>query len=352
MKIATVVGARPQFVKAAPVSAVLRKTHDEYLIHTGQHYDRNMSQIFFDELGIPRPDINLELGSASHAEQTGKMMIGIEKILLDIKPDLLLVYGDTNSTLAGAIAATKLCIPVAHIEAGLRSFNRKMPEEVNRVLTDKISGLLFCPTDTAVKNLAAEGVTAGVYQVGDVMYDAALQFGKIAEEKSKILDELKLQPKEFILATAHRPSSTDRKENLQSIIEAFTESGKKIVFPMHPRTRGFLEKHNLMEKVESCPSILNIAPVSYLDMLVLEKNAAKILTDSGGVQKEAYFYQVPCVTMREDTEWVETVDDGWNILVGTDKDNILDGILNFEPSTAQRSLFGDGKASEKIVGLI
>lgn len=352
MKIATIVGARPQFIKAAPVSKALRKTHTEFLIHTGQHYDSNMSQIFFDELGIPRPDLNLGLGSASHAEQTGKMLIEIEKALRDFQPDWVLVYGDTNSTLAGALAATKLQMPVAHVEAGLRSFNRKMPEEINRLLTDRISDLLFCPTETGVKNLAQEGVQQGVYLTGDVMYDAALQFSEIAREKSSVLERLKLEPGAYFLATIHRPNSTDSYENLKNIVDAFVESRASIVFPVHPRTEGYLKRYELWETVVACPTILNIEPVSYLDMLMLERQAGKILTDSGGIQKEAYFFQVPCVTIREETEWIETVTDGWNLLVGTTKPAILDAIKNFNPGTPQRKLFGDGHASEKIVKLI
>ena len=352
MKIATIVGARPQFVKAAPVSRVLRKQHAEFLIHTGQHYDSNMSQIFFDELGIPRPDLNLGLGSASHAEQTGKMLIEIEKALRDFQPDLVLVYGDTNSTLAGALAATKLQIAVAHVEAGLRSFNRKMPEEINRLLTDRISDLLFCPTETGVKNLANEGVHRGVHLTGDVMYDAAIQFSEIARQKSNILERLKLAPGAFLLCTIHRPNSTDSFENLKNIVDAFVESNVPIVFPVHPRTLGLLQRYELWEQVVACPSILNIEPISYLDMLTLERHAGKILTDSGGIQKEAYFFQVPCITIRDETEWVETVTDGWNLLVGTTKAAILDAIANFKPTAPQRKLFGDGHASEKIVRLI
>jgi len=352
MKIATIVGARPQFIKAAPVSQVLRKAHTEFLIHTGQHYDKNMSEVFFDELGIPHPDINLGLGSASHAEQTGKMLIEIEKSLQEFRPDWVLVYGDTNSTLAGALAATKLQIPVAHVEAGLRSFNRKMPEEINRMLTDRISDLLFCPTETGMQNLAQEGMQRGVHLTGDVMYDAARQFSEIASQKSGILERLNLVPKSFLLATIHRPNSTDSLENLKNIVEAFVESKALIVFPVHPRTLAFLQRYELWDKVMTCPSILNIEPVSYLDMLQLERHAAKILTDSGGIQKEAYIFQVPCVTIRDETEWVATVSDGWNRLVGTNKSAIRDAILHFTPHTAQRNLFGDGHASQKIVALL
>ncbi len=352
MKIATIVGARPQFIKAAPLSTTLRQKHEEFLIHTGQHYDQQMSQVFFDELQIPDPDINLEIGSGSHASQTGEMLKKTEDILKEITPDLLIVYGDTNSTLAGALAAVKLLIPVAHVEAGLRSFNRTMPEEINRIMTDKISNLLFCPTETAVQNLKSEGIESGVHLVGDVMYDAVLQFGEIAEKKSSILKKLGISPKNYFLATVHRAHSTDSAENLKNIIDAFHESQVPIVFPVHPRTVNALKQFRLWSLVESSQSIVNIEPVSYLDMLVLEKNAAKILTDSGGIQKEAYFFQVPCITLREETEWVETVADGWNILVGADKNRILEAIQFFAPASSPKMLFGDGKASEHIEKII
>ncbi|MBN1348781.1 UDP-N-acetylglucosamine 2-epimerase (non-hydrolyzing) [candidate division KSB1 bacterium] len=348
MKIVTVVGARPQFIKAAPVSEILRKSFREYIIHTGQHYDDNMSRIFFDDLQIPRPDINLNVGSGRHAEQTGRMLIEIERVLQQQKPDLLLVYGDTNSTFAGALCAAKLHIPIAHVEAGLRSFNRKMPEEINRILTDQISAFLFCPTQTSVNHLKTEGVIGAIHLVGDVMYDAALKFGKIAERKSTIMSKLGLKKNAFLLATVHRPNSTDTAAHLGSIIEAFEESDENIVFPIHPRTRNFLQKYKLWDRVAGNPRIMNIDPVSYLDMLVLEKHAKKILTDSGGIQKEAYFYQIPCITMREETEWVETVEDGWNIIVGTDKMAILRAIKDFNPNSKQRSLFGNGDASINI----
>jgi UDP-N-acetylglucosamine 2-epimerase (non-hydrolysing) len=352
VKIATIVGARPQFVKAAPLSAILRQKHTEFLIHTGQHYDQQMSQVFFDELQIPEPDINLGIGSGSHAVQTGEMLKKIEDVLTDLKPDLLIIYGDTNSTLAGALAAVKLLIPVAHVEAGLRSFNRTMPEEINRLLADKISRLLFCPTKTAVQNLKNEGIESGVHLVGDVMYDAVLRFGEIAEKKSSILEKLAISPKNYFLATVHRAHSTDSAENLKSIIDAFNQSQQPIIFPIHPRTVNALKQFQLWSLIESSQSIINIEPVSYLDMLVLEKNAAKILTDSGGIQKEAYFFQVPCITLREETEWVETVADGWNILVGTDKSQILNAIQTFSPINPQKMLFGDGKACEHVEKII
>ena len=352
MKIVTIVGARPQFIKAAPVSAALRKNNTEYLIHTGQHYDENMSKLFFDELGIPQPDLNLGIGSGLHAQQTAQMLIGIENVLLEQKPDLVVVYGDTNSTLAGAIAASKLNIPIAHVEAGLRSFNKAMPEEVNRVLTDKISNYLFCPTQTAVSHLKAEGITDGVFLTGDVMLDASLHFSKLADQKGSVVERLGLAPKEYILATCHRPQNTDDQNTLTQIIEAFTESGQQIVFPVHPRTKGFLNKFGLYEKIENASNLMLIEPVGYLEMIQLERDAKKILTDSGGVQKEAYFYQVPCITMRPETEWTETVNDGWNILVGADKEKILNAMSNFNPNHEHNNHYGDGNASGKIAELL
>ena len=346
MKIVSVVGARPQFIKCAPVSRTIRKQHEEILVHTGQHYDPEMSDVFFEELDIPRPDYNLGIGSGTQGEQTGKMIIEIEKVLLKEKPDLVLVYGDTNSTLAGALAASKLHIKVAHVEAGLRSFDRAMPEEINRVMTDHISNILFCPTDTAVMNLKNEGITEGVYNVGDVMVDALKYNQKIAEEKSTILQDLNLNPKEFLLATVHRASNTDNKENLSSIVEAFSDSKETIVFPIHPRTRKCLKEYNLWEKVLKNTKV--IPPVGYLDMLKLESNARKILTDSGGVQKEAYMLGVPCITLRDNTEWVETIEEGWNILTGADYEKIKHAIENFEGTDIRNNVFGDGNASDKI----
>lgn len=352
MKIVSIVGARPQFIKAAPVSAALRKHHEELLLHTGQHYDENMSQVFFDELGIPRPDINLEIGSNSHARQTAAIMIGVENFLEQEKPKLVLVYGDTNSTLAGAVAAAKLHIKIAHVEAGLRSFNRAMPEEINRIVADKVADILFCPTNTAVNNLAAEGITSGVFNIGDVMYDAALKFAPIAEQKSRILDKLSLVPKSYLLLTLHRAENADSYQNLSHIVEAVIQSRKKIVFPIHPRTVKLVKQFQLDEKLNQAAHINLIEPVSFIDMIVLEKNALKILTDSGGVQKEAYFYQVPCITLRHETEWVETIEDGWNCLVGADVEKILAAINDFFPDGEQQGHYGDGKASEKLVGIL
>lgn len=348
MKILTVVGARPQFVKAAAVSRILRETHTEVLVHTGQHYDERMSEVFFRELGIPEPDYNLEVGSAGHSVQTGEMLIRMEPIFEKEKPDWVLVYGDTNSTLAGALAASKLHIPVAHVEAGLRSFNREMPEEINRVLTDHVSQLLFCPAQKAVGNLRLEGVTSGVHIVGDVMYDAVLRHSEAAEKISSILKSLGLASKRYLLATVHRASNVDDTGTLLNILETIAMLGETVVFPVHPRTRKAIQTagFSLGENVKL------VEPVGYLDMLWLEKNARMILTDSGGVQKEAYWFGTPCVTLREETEWVETVESGWNIVVGIERERILNAVRNFAAPSARPNLFGDGDASQKIVRLL
>lgn len=348
MKIITIVGARPQFVKAAAVSNIIRKEHEEILIHTGQHYDENMSKVFFDELNIPRPDYNLEVGSGGHGHQTGLMLMKLEEIYLKEKPDMVLVYGDTNSTLAGALCASKLLIPVAHIEAGLRSFNMSMPEEQNRILTDHISKLLFVPTETACKNLQNEGINKGVYNVGDVMYDAVLHFKKLAEDKCDILNNINIQKNQYILTTIHRAESTNDHSKLTGIVSALNECGEKVVLPLHPRTKKYMKDYNLSFN----DNIKVIEPVGYLEMVALEANAAKIVTDSGGVQKEAYFMGKPCITMREETEWIETVTCGWNIIVGTDKNRIIKAINEFNPKGQREDIFGDGKAAQKILDKI
>jgi UDP-GlcNAc3NAcA epimerase len=354
MKVITIVGARPQFIKAAAVSKVLRSALDmsEILVHTGQHYDENMSTVFFDELGIPVPERHLHIGSAPHGAQTGRMMEAIEQVLLQERPDWLLVYGDTNSTLAGALAAAKIHVPVAHIEAGLRSFNRRMPEEINRVLTDHASEVLFAPTSVAVEHLKREGIAREkIVQVGDVMYDAALYFGSKAEQRSRVLETLNLQPGEYVLATIHRAENTDVPERLHAIIEGLIAVATKIpvVLPLHPRTRGVLERTGLLEHVGQ--GVHLIPPVGYLDMLKLEKNACLVATDSGGVQKEAYFYGVPCVTLRDETEWVELVEAGWNHLVSpTTADEIRDAILSRRGTRgAELQLYGQGDAGQRIV---
>jgi len=363
MKIASIIGACPQFIKCAPLSREIRKKHEEVLVHTGQHYDHEMNKIFFDELRIPEPDYHLGVGSGSHGEQTGEMIKRIEKVLMKEKPDLVLVYGDTNSTLAGALAASKLYLKVGHVEAGLRSFDRRMPEEINRLLTDHCSDLLFCPTRTSVGNLKKEGITKEVYLTGDVMVDALRGNIKIAEQESKVLDELGLKSKKYHLATVHRAENTDDFYRLRDIVDAFCEI-EDLVFPCHPRTEKMLKNFNLWEKL--IRKVRVIKPVGYLDMLMLEKNAKKILTDSGGVQKEAYILKVPCVTLRSTTEWVETLEDGWNVLVGAKsltglegswvgapyKEKIVKVVNEFEPENGQRNIFGGENTSEIIVNIM
>jgi UDP-N-acetylglucosamine 2-epimerase len=350
MKFAAVVGARPQLIKCACLSHELRKAATEILIHTGQHYDDNMSATFFRELDIPEPDYHLGVGSGTHGAQTGEMLKRIEEVFVKENPDCVLVYGDTNSTLAGALAAAKLRLPLAHIEAGLRSFNRSMPEEINRVVTDHVSNFLFSPTETAVRNLKEEGVEEGVYHVGDVMFDAALQYGDRAESYSRILERLKLCPKNYALATIHRAENTDDPERFCSIfytLEEIAKSELPVDNPLHPRSRKQFNSLDL-----SFSHLQIIEPVSYLDMLLLEKQARIILTDSGGVQKEAYFFQVPCLTLREETEWVETVEAGWNTLVGMQKKKMLQGIREGRAGSNADWPYGNGDSAQKITRIL
>lgn len=326
-KIISIVGARPQFIKLAPFSKELKKSgFHEIIIHTGQHYDDNMSLFFFEQLEIPKPDYNLEVRSGYHGVQTGKMLIAIEKILLKENPDLVMIYGDTNSTLAGVLCASKLHIPLAHVEAGLRSYNKIMPEEINRIVADHLSDILFCPTVTAIKNLEKEGITEGVYLVGDLMLDALMYFPKIAMSKSNIIDKLNIKPKEYFLATIHRAENTDNYERLRNILEALSEIDQKVIFPIHPRTKHKIREYKLKNLLGD--NIIFTEPVGYLDMINLEMNALAILTDSGGVQKEAFWLKVPCITLRDDTEWVDTVKSGWNTLVGADKRKIIEKANN------------------------
>lgn len=362
MKLISVVGARPQFIKAAAVSRAIvahnKKFSDsaleEKIVHTGQHYDENMSKVFFDELEIPQPDYNLGVGSGSHGEQTGQMLQKIENVLVREKPGCVIVHGDTNSTLAGALAAVKLHIPVAHVEAGLRSFNRRMPEEINRVLTDHISDLLFCPTETSVENLANEGISEGVYQVGDVMYDSTLFYTKKSKRiEQKILERLDVQSKSYYLATVHRAENTNDTCRLANIVQALNEiatTDSPVILPLHPRTVACVDKCGL----KFVGNVKVIQPVSYLEVLVLEDNARTILTDSGGVQKEAYWFRVPCVTLRDETEWVETVELGWNSLVGANQNAIIDAVRNADGCVSAKwdPVYGDGYATARICKIL
>ncbi|HQR03311.1 MAG: UDP-N-acetylglucosamine 2-epimerase (non-hydrolyzing) [Proteobacteria bacterium] len=355
-KIITVVGARPQFIKAAAVSRIIRTRFadrvEEVLIHTGQHYDDNMSKIFFDELDIPHPKYNLEISGGQHGAMTGRMLEAIEKVLLQEQPDWLLIYGDTNSTLAGALAAAKLHIPVAHVEAGLRSFNMHMPEEVNRILADRVSSLLFCPTQTAVDNLKAEGVLTGVHNVGDVMYEAALYYGKLARENSDILAQLSLGEKQFVLATCHRAENTDDPQRLTQICLGLASIAKllPVVLPLHPRTRNIIDQLKLGTVLEQ---VQIVEPLSYIEMVALQQDARAILTDSGGVQKEAFFFDTPCITFRDETEWVETLVDGWNQLVGADAKAMRKAFEQTKQlRQPRRDVFGRGQTASAVLETI
>jgi len=349
MKIVTIVGARPQFIKAAAVSRALRPRHREVLVHTGQHYDYSMSGVFFDGLELPAPDVNLGVGSGLHGAQTGSMLAGIEGILLAERPDWVLVYGDTNSTLAGALAASKLHLPVAHVEAGLRSFNRSMPEEINRVVADHLSDRLLCPSQTAVDNLAREGISRNVHLVGDVMLDV-LNWARqrAAPQGPAILKRLGLEERRYVLATVHRSENTDQATRLSGIMDALNAIPEPVLFPVHPRARKALAAAGLAAK----PHVRLIEPLGYFEMLVVANSARLILTDSGGVQKEAYWLGVPCVTLREETEWVETVEAGWNVLVGSNPEKILNAVRSVAPPACRPALYGDGQVAARCVDLL
>lgn len=351
MKILTIVGARPQFVKAACLSRELAKFPDQFqeiIVHTGQHFDQNMSDIFFEEMQIPKPAYNLNINGLGHGAMTGQMLQGIEEICIQEKPDWVLVYGDTNSTLAGALAAKKLHIRVAHVEAGLRSFNMRMPEEINRILTDRISDVLFCPTDQAVTNLLKEGVSGEqVVLNGDIMMDAALYYSKWSSEKSSIIERLKLNSKDFVLATVHRQENTDDPKRLKELFEAMEkihQGGPRVVLPIHPRTRKILAQQAIQTTIDL------IDPVGYFDMIELLKNSTLVMTDSGGLQKEAYFFNKYCITLRDETEWVELVDNHFNQLVGASQDAILRAFSALKNKTFDRTveLYGGGAAARKI----
>ena len=348
MKIVSVVGARPEFIQATPVSRALRKQHQEILVHTGQHYDYKMSQTFFDELGIPAPDYNLEVGSGSHAGQTAEILVRFEEIVQKEQPDIVLVRGDTNSTLAGALVASKLHIPVVHVEAGERSFDRRMPEEINRLVADQLSSAYFCVSQTSVGQLAKEGITKNVFWVGDVMLDANLANRSLARQKSTVLSTLKLAPEQYALVTIHRAANTDDPVRLANIIKALSNVGETVVFPVHPRTQTALSKLD----VQFDNNVRLIEPVGYYDMMILEENARIIATDSGGVQREAYFMKKPCITLRDETEWIETVQVGWNKLVGVDIDLIINTWKTFISPAEQPPIFGDGTAGEKIAKIL
>jgi UDP-GlcNAc3NAcA epimerase len=371
IKLLTVVGARPQIIKAAALSRALKNKFpdriSEIILHTGQHYDQNMSQVFFDELGIPEPDFNLNTGSASHGVQTAAMIVGIEEKLLTLKPDFLVLYGDTNSTLAGAIAASKLKTPVVHIEAGLRSFNKTMPEEINRIVCDHVSTLLFSPTPTGVANLVKEGFATdtrppfsadnpAVYHCGDIMYDNSLYFSRVAEERSSILEKHHLEPGKFILGTIHRDNNTDDPQRLNAIFRTLhrISSGETKVFvPLHPRASKMLDQNldkKLYGEINANPNLVITKPVSFLDIIKLEKNAKMIITDSGGVQKEAYFFRKPCIILRPETEWVEIVENGTALIADADPEKILDAFEYFshQDDLEFPPVFGDGKAAEFI----
>jgi len=351
MNIVTIIGARPQFIKASVLSKALKERGIyEIIIHTGQHFDKNMSDIFFEEMQIPKPHYNLNINGLSHGAMTGQMLEKIEEILIKEKPDYVLVYGDTNSTLAGALAAAKIHIPVIHIEAGLRSFNMEMPEEINRILTDRISSILFCPTDTAIQNLNNEGFLSNKIEVvksGDVMEDSALYFNSIAKTRSTILESLNLNDGNYILATIHRAENTNNVDKLKEIFKALDAINNevKVVIPLHPRTAGILKSNGIKTEITI------IEPIGYLDMTVLTSHAKLIMTDSGGLQKEAFFFNKYCITLREETEWIELVDNGYNFLTGNDANKIIMTFneLKEKPFTKQHDFYGGGKATNNIV---
>ena len=351
MRIVTIIGNRPQFVKAAAVSRRLREQHDETIIHTGQHYDDELSQVFFDELRVPAPDHQLGAGSGSNTAQTARILAALEPLLAELAPELVLVYGDTNSTLAGALAAAQARLPLGHVEAGMRSFDRSMPEEVNRVLTDHVSDLLLCSTETAVENLQRESAVGEAHLVGDVMADVSLAFRDIAAERSRALEERGLEPGSYFVVTAHRAGNVDDPERLRALVELLEALPERTIFPLHPRTQARLEATGLRARLEAAPLLDVCPPLGYLDFLQLARNARVVLTDSGGVQKEAYLLAVPCVTLRDTTEWVETVDAGWNSLVDLERDAALAALRR--PVPAQRpELYGGGHAAERVLDVV
>jgi UDP-N-acetylglucosamine 2-epimerase (non-hydrolysing)/UDP-GlcNAc3NAcA epimerase len=356
MRVLTVVGNRPQFVKAAAVSGHLRERAAETLVHTGQHYDRELSAVFFDELGLPPPDHRLEVGPGTHAEQTAATMERLEPLAVAERPDAMLVYGDTNATLAAALVAAKLTIPLAHVEAGMRSFDRTMPEEVNRIVADRLGGLLLCSTEAAIANLRAEGMAERARLVGDVMADVAIAFGPLAERRSDVCERLGLARGGYLVATLHRAANVDDPGALRRAVELLVAAAERrgpLVLPLHPRTGARLAQSGLAARLEAAPAIMPIEPLGYLDFTCLVRGARAVLTDSGGLQKEAYLAAVPCLTLREETEWVETVESGWNRLVGLDADLALGALTELLERRAAESpdleLYGRGDAGERCV---
>jgi UDP-N-acetylglucosamine 2-epimerase len=352
VRIATIVGNRPQFVKAAAVTRQLRRAHEELLVHTGQHYDEDLSRIFFEELAVPSPDRELGVGSGSAPEQTARILARLEPVLGEWRPDLALVYGDTTSTLAGALGAAQLGIPVAHVEAGMRSGDWAMPEELNRVLTDHASDLLFCSTEAAVANLRRECAHGRIELVGDVMADVSLAFAAVAEERSHALEQHGLEAGRYLLVTAHRAGNVDDPDRLLRLVELLEALPEPVVFPLHPRTRARLVAAGLLERLDRARALHVTPPLGYLDFLVLARHARAILTDSGGVQKEAYLLGTPCVTLRDTTEWVETVELGWNVLVGLDRDAALAALEREPPAGDPPELYGGGHAAERICDVL
>jgi UDP-N-acetylglucosamine 2-epimerase (non-hydrolysing)/UDP-GlcNAc3NAcA epimerase len=347
MRIITIIGNRPQFVKAAAVSRRLRERHEELIVHTGQHYDDELSRIFFEELAVPPPDRQLGAGSGTSTSQTVRILAALEPVLAELSPELALVYGDTNSTLAGALASAQAGIPIGHVEAGMRSFDRSMPEELNRVLTDHASQLLLCSTQTAIDNLRGEGIRGRLELVGDVMADVSLAFRDIAEERSRALEERGLEPSSYLVMTAHRPGNVDPPERLDALAALLESLPPPVVFPLHPRTRARLESTGLLNRLEAVAGLELSPPLGYLDFLKLLRHARSVLTDSGGVQKEAYLLGVPCITLRDRTEWVETVEAGWNALVDLDREAAL-AALERPPPAERPELYSGGHAGERV----
>jgi UDP-GlcNAc3NAcA epimerase len=351
MRIVTIIGNRPQFVKAAAVSRRLRERHEELIVHTGQHYDDELSRIFFEELDVPAPDRELGAGSGSNTSQTARMLSGLEPVLAEAGPDLVLVYGDTNSTLAGALAGAQGGIPVGHVESGMRSFDWSMPEELNRVLTDHASELLLCSTETAVANLEREGARGQVHLVGDVMADVSLAFRDIADERGVVMEDRGLEAGAYLLLTAHRPGNVDDPARLERLVELMEALPQRVLFPVHFRTEARLEAAGLFDRLERAEHVELTPPLGYLDFLQLLRHASAVLTDSGGVQKEAYLHGVPCVTLRDTTEWVETVEAGWNVLVDLDRDAAL-AALERRPEGERPELYGGGRAGERVLDVV